>query len=293
MKNTFFDQQHVQRCFICRTQLPHDFDFVLELMIQYDLKPFIVNAQLGEVELSTDPHRHTYIECCGYLNIEDYVARKRQYQEYLERNANEIEVFYKGSLKKAELKNGLSAVLFENDKKQILVWETERSHIEHIDPQELLLALQWEKEDACDREEDVLIAGNMGEMDGKKAVPKVQKKLRFDGFYVLRKKQGAEYLRFFPNGKVVGILFDKDSVSFLKDKLDEEYEENGSYTLIDEGIIFNIKFLNGNLLAEYKGIVEKDMLVLFRKIQGSSKPRQLGTYCFHPIEFEEKGEDYE
>lgn len=76
--------------------------------------------------------------------------------------------------------------------------------------------------------------------------------------------------------------------SFLKDKLDEEYEENGSYTLVDEGIVFNIKFLNGTLLVEYKGIIEKDMLVLFRKIQESSKPRQLGAYCFHPMNLEEK-----
>jgi len=221
--------------------------------------------------------------------MEDYIARKMQYHEYLERNAKEIELSYGGSLKRAELKNGLCAVLCENDKKQILVWETERSHIEHIDAQELLLAVKGEKNDACDRKKDVLIS----EIEGKKAAPKEQKKLRFDGLYVLRKKHGAEYLRFFPNGKVVGILFDKDSDSFLKDKLDEEYEENGSYTLIDEGIVFNIKYLNGTLLVEYKGIIEKDMLMLFKKIQGSPKPRQLGTYFFHPMNLNKKREEHE
>ena len=293
MKNTLFDQQHTQRCFICRTQLPRGFDCVLELMLQYELKPFFVNAQLCEVEFYTDPHRYTYIECCCYLNMKDYVAKKRQYHEYLEKNAKEIELSFGGSMKRAELKNGLSAVLCENDNKHILVWETERSHIEHIDPQDLLLAVKGEKSDACDRKQEVLIAGNMSEIEGKKVASKDQKKLRFDGLYVLRKKHDAEYLRFFPNGKVIGILFDKDSELFLKDKLDEEYEENGSYTLIDEGIVFNIRYLNGTLLVEYKGIIEKDMLVLFKKIQGSQKPRQLGTYYFHPMNLEEKGEEPE
>ena len=209
-----------------------------------------------------------------------------QYREYLKKNAEDIQMHFDGRAFSGDLHNGLQATLCINDKKQMLLWETERTNVASIDLKELINAVESDgkEQTVFDRKQDEITISEDGlEKDE-------QGRLRFDGFYVLKKKEGAEYLRFFPNGEVVGLLFDKNCELFLQDRLDEEYEENGSYSLHKNRIVFEIIFLDGNLPVKYEGIVENNKLTLFRKIKHTSYPRQLGVYQFTALGFEKQGE---
>ncbi len=286
MKSSLFDQQHKKDNYVCSVQLPNVFQPFLNLLHLYGLKPYFVNAGLFGTEVFTDPHWYTYIECSNYFRNEDYNTKKAQYLDYLNKKAKGIIISNEGKMQKAELKNGLNVVFCINDMNRMLLWETERPHLEHLNPEKLLLAIEKPKEkEVSENEPDLLIE----KTENKDKIKHIKQRncgmLRFDGLYILKKKENAEYLRFFPNGKVIGILFDKASEQFLKDQFDEEYEEYGTYRITEKGIIFNIAFLSGNLQVTYNGRIEENKLVLFRKIQQSMMPKQLGIYCFQQMHF--------
>jgi hypothetical protein len=286
MKNTFFNQLNKNPGHLCNVQLPNYFDSVMDLIKENSLKLYYIDVGLDKIEVFTDPHRHTYIECSVYRKKEEYEKKKIQYQEYLRKCAEDVQIHSNGLAVSGELRNGLQATLCIDDKKQMLLWETERTHVAGIDLKVLINAVKSDDKEhlVFDKNQDEIIKSEDGfEKDS-------QSRLRFDGFYVLEKKETAEYLRFFPSGKVVGLLFDKNRGQFLKDRLDEEYEENGSYSLIKNRIVFEIIFLDGNLPVDYEGIVENNKLTLFRKIKHSSYPRQLGVYRFTALDFEKQGE---
>ena len=286
MKNTLFNRRNINPGHLCSVQLPYCFDSVTHLIKENRLKLYYVDTELDRIELFTDPHRHTYIECSVYRMKEEYEKKKKQYQEYLKKSAEDVQTRFDGRAFSGELRNGLQANLCLNDKKQMLLWETERTNVASVDMKDLINTVEsGDKEHpAFDKKQDEITRSEDGlEKDD-------QGQLRFDGFYVLKKKEGAEYLRFFPNGKVVGLLFDKNCELFLQDRLDEEYEENGSYSLHKNRIVFEIIFLDGNLPVKYEGIVENNKLTLFRKIKHTSYPRQLGVYQFTALGFEKQEE---
>lgn len=280
MKNTLFTQLHTKPSYPCFVQLSSRFDLIMDLQKEYCLELYSIHVGHNSIDLFTNPHKHTYIEYHVYQGEEEYELQKTQYQDYIEKNANEIQVIYEGKMISSKLSNGLRATLCRNDKERLLLWETERTHVTSIDQMYLLNIIEGKGTNYTDCEKDLdkvfIKSGNQLNEDGG---------LRFDGLYVLNKKKTAEYLRFFSNGKVVGFLSCKNDEFFLKNLLEEEYEEFGYYSLTEKRIAFKITFLDGNLSVAYTGLVGENKLTLFRNIIDSSMPKQLGVYRFIPMDY--------
>ena len=281
MKNTLFTQLYTKPSYPCFVQLSSRFDLIMDLQKECCLELYSINVGYNSIDLFTNPYKHIYIEYHVYQGEEEYELQKTRYQEFIQKNANEIQVIHEGKMTCSKLSNGLRATLCMNDKERLLLWETERTHITSIDPMCLLSIIEGKGTNSpdCEKDLDKLIMKNRNQLNEDGG-------LRFDGLYVLNKKKTAEYLRFFPNGKVVGFLSCKNDENFLKNLLEEEYEEFGCYSLTEKGIAFKISFLEGNLSVAYKGLVGGNKLTLFRKINDSSMPRQLGVYRFIPMNYE-------
>ena len=188
------------------------------------------------------------------------------------------------------LKNHQRAWFYSNDDECILLWATgnrKKLNLESkfFDDESIIELIEGtiEGETIYDPEVDLPLAQSRDLPPFAPALDMDTGKLRFDGLYALPEKGFTTYLRFFPNGKVVGAnsTGDKDSVMQW---LDEEFENSGQYRVWGgDNIEFTFPSEEIEVGVSFKGKIEDDALALSWKIKLTSRKLNAGRFLFFRI----------
>ena len=103
--------------------------------------------------------------------------------------------------------------------------------------------------------------------------------LQFNGVYRKEDQEYSYYLRFFPDGKVVGVS-STGSPSEVIRWLNHDYDNNGTYVIRRSKISFTITSSSGRV--DYSGTMKDGDLILslHSHINGNSSTN--ARYSFHP-----------
>lgn len=253
----------------------------------------VFRAGFDGIEFATDPNCPSfqdYLEYGVYSSEKKYQPRKQAYLDYLAQNA--VEFFATDSERASvySLKNHQRAWFYSNDDECILLWATgnrKKLNLESkfFDDESIIELIEGtiEGETIYDPEVDLPLAQSRDLPPFAPALDMDTGKLRFDGLYALPEKGFTTYLRFFPNGKVVGAnsTGDKDSVMQW---LDEEFENSGQYRVWGgDNIEFTFPSEEIEVGVSFKGKIEDDALALSWKIKLTSRKLNAGRFLFFRI----------
>ena len=250
----------------------------------------VFRAGFDGIEFATDPNClsfQDYLEYGVYSSEKKYQSRKQAYLDYLAQNA--VESFATDSERASaySLKNHRRAWFYANDDEHILLWATGTSNKLNLERKGFngegiieLVEGTIEGETIFDPEADLPLVQSRDLPIFAPALDMDTGKLRFDGLYALPEKGYTTYLRFFPNGKVVGAnsTGDKDSVMQW---LDEEFENSGQYGVWGgDNIEFTFPSKEIEVGVSFIGKIEDNALALSWKIKPTSRKMNAGIFLF-------------
>lgn len=254
----------------------------------------VFRAGFDGIEFSTDPHCPSfqdYLEYGVYSSEKKYQARKQEYLAYLAQNV--VESFATDSERASaySLKNYQRVWFYTNDDEHILLWATGNSkklnlECNFFDDKSIIELLEGtiEGEIIYDPEADLPLVQSRDLPAFAPALDMDTGKLRFDGLYSLPEKGFTTYLRFFPNGKVVGANSTGNKEDVMK-WLDEEFENSGQYRVWGgENIEFTFPSEEIEVGFSFKGKIEDNALALSSKNRPTSRKVDTNRFIFFHVD---------